>query len=109
MRLYEFASMGATSSGGIATVAASQNKNPIRRQGKVTEMFDEGAAGVKFFDVNDIVFDSLMGWFEDEKTSFDNHDQTATVYFKGGITPEISQKIDRFNSNWMTKSMALDN
>lgn len=32
MRLNEFASMGGTSSGGIATVVASQNTKPIKRE-----------------------------------------------------------------------------
>ena len=54
MRIYEFASMGGTSSGGIATVATSMNSKPIKRiqedgygapkRGDDVMFNDEGAA-----------------------------------------------------------------
>ena len=37
MRIYEFASMGGTSSGGIATVATSMNSKPIKRVDEVED------------------------------------------------------------------------
>ena len=41
MRIYEFASTGGTSSGGIATVATSMNSKPIKRAyGETTNVTD---------------------------------------------------------------------
>jgi len=76
--------------------------------GEVNEMFGTGSAGYRVFDVNEIVFDDLMGWFPEAKTSHDVDAETATILFKDGVTDEIDAKMDRFNSNWMTKSMTIN-
>jgi hypothetical protein len=73
----------------------------------IFEMYGTGSDGFKIYNVDSTVYKSLRGWFPDAHTDFDPKEGTARIFFDDGVTDEIDAKMDRFNSNWQTKSMAI--
>ena len=86
----------------LYATAWKQHKNE-----SVNEMFSIGAAGYKVFYVDEKVYRALQGTFPDAHTTFDPADEIATVNFSDPVDKEIERKMDYFNSNWQTRTIAL--
>lgn len=85
-----------------------QLKEPQESQ-EVNEMFPGAdSTGVKFFHVDDKVYKDLQGWFPGAKIQRDPKRQIAIVRFGEPVSDELDSKIDRFNSNWRTRSMYIN-
>lgn len=73
----------------------------------VTEMFSTGATGFQVYNVDETVYDSLIGTFPNATVEFNAANGTATVLFDEPVTDEIDAKMDRFKSNWQVKTDAI--